>query len=155
MAERSRESNRRQVADLVVLLILAGLVCIYCVDTVRASTNVLNLIFVLPITVIVLALCLVEFLAGAPKSIPTEPERESVTQVLPVIALFAAYVVSLQWLGFDVGTFVFLAAFLRLHGEQRVAWLLAYAISIAFLLSVFFSNMLPYPMPMLLLNPAY
>jgi hypothetical protein len=155
MARQYQKSNGRQLADFVILLVLAGLVCVYCLDAIRASTHILNLIFVVPITTIVLVLCLVEFFVGAPNKFTTEPVSETVTQILPVVGLFTGYVVSLQWLGFDVGTFVFLAAFLFLHGERRLAWLLGYSISIAWLLSVSFSKLLPYPMPLLILSPAY
>jgi putative tricarboxylic transport membrane protein len=34
--------------------------------------------------------------------------------------LFVLFVLSLEWLGFDVGTFVFISAFLWLNGERRI-----------------------------------
>lgn len=147
--------NRHRIADLIVLLILAGLVALYCFDAVSASTSIYNLILVLPVTVIVLVLCLVQFIVGVPKIRQQEEQRESVAHVVPVVVLFAAYVLSLHWLGFDVGTSLFLVVFLWLHGERRWPWLCGYSVSFAFLLSLFFSKMLPYPMPMLLLNTAY
>ncbi len=51
-----------QLADLLVLVGLASFVLWYFVDTYKASSHTLNLILVLPVTLIVLALCLVEFL---------------------------------------------------------------------------------------------
>ena len=144
-----------RIADLIVLLVLAGLVTLYGYDAYRASSEVLNLIMVLPVTVIVLVLCLVQFIIEL-RDVTTEaPERESVKDVAPVIGLFAAYVLTLHWLGFDIGTMLFVAAFLWLQGERRLHWLIGYSISLSFGLALFFSAMLPYPMPMLILQSAY
>jgi putative tricarboxylic transport membrane protein len=155
MFGQSKNFNKHRFADLLVLLLLAGLVGIYCFDAVRASTSILNLIFVLPVTVIILALCLIQFIVSVPMLRSETEKKEPITDVLPVMGLFSAYVISLHWLGFDVGTCLFLGIFLWLHGERRWPWLLGYSISFAFALSIFFSKMLPYPMPMLLLNTAY
>lgn len=155
MIGQSENFNKHRIADLLVLLLLASLVAIYCFDAVNASTSILNLIFVLPVTVIVLALCMIQFVVGVPKLRSETDKKEPISDILPVVGLFAAYVISLHWLGFDVGTFLFLAVFLWLHGERRWPWLLGYSISFAFSLSIFFSMMLPYPMPMLILHSAY
>jgi hypothetical protein len=149
-----RTSNYR-VADLIVLLVLAGLVILYGLDAYRASSHVLNLILVLPIIAIVLVLCVVQFIIEIRGVRAEAPARESVADVVPVMGLFAAYVLSLQWLGFDIGTMLFVAAFLWLQGERRWAWLIGYSISLSFTLALFFSAMLPYPMPMLILRSAY
>ena len=155
MSRPANKTNSYRVADLVVLLVLASLVILYGIDAYRASSEVLNLILILPIIAIVLVLCLVQFIIEL-RDVTTEaPERESVKDVAPVIGLFAAYVLTLQWLGFDIGTMLFVAAFLWLQGERRVHWLIGYSISLSFGLALFFSAMLPYPMPMLILQSAY
>ena len=140
---------------MVVLLVLAGLVILYGFDAYRASSNVLNLILVLPVIAIVLVLCLVQFVIEIRDVKAETPARESVGDVAPVIGLFAAYVLTLQWLGFDVGTMLFVAAFLWLQGERRWRWLIGYSMSLSFGLALFFSAMLPYPMSMLILQSAY
>ena len=147
--------NKSKAADFVVLLVLASLVTAYGIDSYSASTEVLNLILVLPLTIIVLVLCLIQFVVELRDSTSTPPARESIADVGPVIGLFAAYVLSLNWLGFDVGTALFVAAFLWFHGERRLPWLLGYSIALGFALALFFSAMLPYPMPMLVLSTAY
>ena len=147
--------NKYRVTDLAVLLVLAGLVTLYGFDTVRASSDVLNLILVLPVIAIVLVLCLVQFVIEMRAVKAKAPARESVADVAPVIGLFAAYVLTLQWLGFDIGTMLFVAAFLWLQGERRWPWLIGYSMSLGFGLAMFFSAMLPYPMPMLILATAY
>ena len=144
-----------RIADLLVLLVLAGLVTLYAYDAFQASSEVLNLIMVLPVTVIVLVLCLTQFVIELRDASKEVPERDGVADVIPVIGLFAGYVLTLHWLGFDVGTTLFVGSFLWLQGERRWYWLAGYSISLGFGLSLFFSAMLPYPMPMLLLQSAY
>jgi putative tricarboxylic transport membrane protein len=154
----SRAHNKAieyRAADLVVLLVLASLVILYGFDAYRASSDVLNLILVLPVIAIVLVLCLVQFIIEIRDVRVETPARESVGAVAPVIGLFGAYVLTLQWLGFDIGTLLFVAAFLWLQGERRWRWLIGYSISLSFGLALFFSTMLPYPMPMLILTSAY
>lgn len=155
MSGQSAINRKRRLGDLLVLLVLATMVAVYCVDAVRASPNILNLILVLPVVVLVLVLCLFQFVLSARAVPQEEAEIETMADVLPVVILFAAYVISLEWLGFDIGTCLFLGAFLWLQGERRWQWLLGYSIAFAFALALFFSVMLPYPMPMLLLDSAY
>jgi len=145
--------GRQRFADLIVLALLAGGTMLYCIDAAQASTGVLNLILVLPVSLIVLVLCSIQFFIGKPSD--ESVHQQSFTSVAPVVGLFVAYVISLPWLGFDIGTAIFVGAFLALHGERRWVWVLGYSISFALVLSLFFSKMLPYPMPMLLLNPAF
>jgi hypothetical protein len=144
-----------RIADLVVLLVLAGLAALYGFDAYDASSDVLNLILVLPVIILVLGLCLAQFVIEFRDRKAPPPVRESAVDVAPVIGLFAAYVLTLEWLGFDIGTLLFVAAFLWLQGERRWRWLFGYSISLGFGLALFFSAMLPYPMPMLILQSAY
>jgi len=146
--------TRRRTGDLFVLLALAALALAYGIDAVSASRSVLNLILVLPLTVGVLLLCAVQFVIDLRR--PGESASgERVRDGLPAMLLFAAYVLSLGWLGFDVGTFVFLCAFLWLHGERRPAWLVGYSFVFTSLAVFFFSTMLPYPMPLLILDSVH
>ena len=154
MPRRPKTINKHRLADLFVLLLLAGLAASYCLDAVRASTDILNLILVLPVTVIVLVLCLIQFVLSVARLRSESTAQEPVTDMLPVISVFAAYVFSLRWVGFDVGTCLFIGVFLWLHGERRWGWLFGYSISFALALSMFFSKMLPYSMPMLILRTA-
>jgi putative tricarboxylic transport membrane protein len=144
-----------RTADLVVLLVLAGLAALYGFDAYGASSDVLNLILVLPVIILVLVLCLAQFVIELRDNEAPPVVRESAADVAPVIGLFTAYVLTLEWLGFDIGTLLFVAAFLWLQGERRWRWLLGYSISLGFGLALFFSAMLPYPMPMLILQTQY
>lgn len=155
MSDEQVISFRNKFADLLVLLALAGLVLVYGVDSVRASTHIYNLIFVLPLTVVVLVLCCVQFCVECVQGRSESAAKDPVKELLPVMTLFATYVITLNWLGFDVGTFLFIGAFLWLHGERRWPWLIGYSFAFASLMALFFSMMLPYPMPMLVLATAY
>jgi len=148
--QRSRILDKRQAADLAILLLLAAISAVYCYDAARASTHIYNLIMVLPLTVAILILCTIRFVAAV-RAEPVEVvEVPQTAGPWPVILSFSFYVVSLNWLGFDVGTAVFVAVFLWLHGERRWPWLFGYSIVFAVLLTSFFTQMLPYPMPVLL-----
>ena len=144
-----------QFADLIILLALAGIATWYLFDAYQASTHIINLILIAPATIVVFVLCLLEFIRQIKGNRSEPKELESVASVLPVITLFIVYVLTLRWLGFDFGTFIFISLFLYLHSERHWAWLLGYSLVFSFLAVFAFSKMLPYPMPMLILPTAY
>lgn len=150
-----KKVDRNRLADLLVLVVLAGLSAAYAIDAYQASSNVLNMIMVLPVTVVVLVLCSVQFVVAAPQVREPDTSADPARDVIPVMALFIAYVSTLEWLGFDVGTFLFIGAFLWVHGERRWQWVIGYALAFSMLMAMFFSKMLPYPMPLLILETAY
>jgi len=146
-------------ADLMVLLGLALFTSWYLYQAWSASSKIENLIFILPVAAIILLLCVFEAIkqlgSKAVNQAENEEQQESVLSVLPVMGLFAAYVLTLEWLGFDLGTVLFIAAFLLIQGERRPAWLVAYSLVFGALVALFFSNMLPYPMPMTFIATEY
>ncbi|MEM7015777.1 MAG: tripartite tricarboxylate transporter TctB family protein [Pseudomonadota bacterium] len=155
METAANRFSKHQIADLVVLLLLAGIVIWYLRDAWQASSHIFNLVLILPVSAIILLLCLIQFIRQCLGRQPQAEEATPVTTVLPVMGLFAAYVLSLNWLGFDVGTFLLIATFLWVHGERRLPWMLGYALAFAVILAWAFSNILPYPMPMLLFPMDY
>ena len=152
MGQYSGSFGKRRIADLVVLLVLGIMAAFYCYDAISASTHIYNLIMVLPLTVLVLGLCIAQFVVAVRSGESGTEPAESAREVVPVMLLFAAYVVSLNWLGFDVGTLLFMAVFLFMQGERRWPWLIGYSIAFAFALTFFFQQMLPYPMPTLIIE---
>jgi len=146
-------------ADLLVLLGLALFTSWYLYQAWSASSKIENLIFILPVAAITLLLCAFEAIkqlgSKTVNQAENEEQQESVLSVLPVMGLFAAYVLTLEWLGFDLGTVLFIAAFLLIQGERRPAWLVAYSLVFGALVALFFSNMLPYPMPMTFIATEY
>ena len=81
-------------------------------DARSASTHILNLILILPVTALTLLLCLIQFIRQLSSPDPEPSETEPIRSVVPVISLFVGYTLTLPWLGFDVGTALFMAAFL-------------------------------------------
>ncbi len=147
--------STHQKADLCILVILAGLIAAYLFHVLSVSTHLLNIILVLPASALALVLCGFELFCQSKAPGEEERPQESVRSVLPVIALFSAYVFTLPWLGFDVGTAVFVAAFLLVHGEKRWHWAIAYGVVFGSTVALAFSTLLPYPMPMLLMASEY
>jgi putative tricarboxylic transport membrane protein len=154
MNARSKLTGR-QKADLCILTVLGGVALLYLYDTYQASHHIYNLIFVAPLCLVVFALCLIEFIGQLRGRLEPPADLEPLSSVAPAIGLFTLYVVSLNWVGFDVGTALFAGSFLWLHGERRWPWLLGYPIAFALLTTLFFSSMLPYPMPMLIFSTEY
>jgi putative tricarboxylic transport membrane protein len=154
MSEKRESLTGHEIADLFVLGALASLVIWYFWDAWSASSQILNMILILPFTVLTLILCSIQFFRQLIGSRPKEaPEVESVKSVFPVIGLFFVYTMTLPWLGFDVGTCLFVGGFLWFHGERRWPWILGYSSTFASVTSLFFAAMLPYPMPMLIFPP--
>jgi putative tricarboxylic transport membrane protein len=151
MDRQPTNRSRARVADIAFLLCLAVLVALYCLDAIGASTDILNLIFVLPVAVVVLALCLVQLVVVIRSATGAE-RSDPVSAMAPVIALFTAYVLLLPGLGFDLGTMLFIAAFLWLKGERRWPLLVGYSIGFAIVLTIVFSQLLPYAMPVRILS---
>jgi hypothetical protein len=152
MGQHSGTFGKRWIADLVVLLVLAVMAAFYCYDAISASTHVYNLIMVLPLTVLVLGLCIAQFVVAVRSGESEAEPAENVRDVLPVMVLFTAYILSLNWLGFDIGTVLFTGVFLYMQGERRWPWLIGYSVAFAFVLTFFFQQMLPYPMPTLIVG---
>lgn len=145
--------SKEKMANSIVLLCLAAFVLWYAIDTHNASSSIENIILILPVAAITLCLCIYEFFTQ--KDINKDEKKDSFLSVIPVMVLFTLYVLSLEILGFDIGTVLFLGLFLFFHGEKRLPWILAYSLVYGFIIAFFFSQMLPYPMPMTLLPTDY
>src|SRR3546814_19217888 len=94
-----------------------------------------NLVRVLPVGALSLMVCarfvvdVVRRARAAPEAVSQEESPAPVGQAFigryrpaVLMALFALYVMTLPWLGFDVGSAVFVAAALVMDGERRL-WL--------------------------------
>jgi hypothetical protein len=66
------------------------------------------------------------------------------------MCVLTAYVLSMDWIGFDLATFLFMMVLMFLQGERRFLWLGGFSLVFSVLVSLFFEYMIPYPMPMLL-----
>ncbi|RXJ82557.1 tripartite tricarboxylate transporter TctB family protein [Arcobacter sp. F2176] len=143
--------SKEKIANSIVILCLAAFVLWYALNAHNASSSLENMILILPIAAITLCLCIFEFFT---QKEDLEKKDDFIT-VLPIMVLFAIYVFTLEYLGFDLGTVLFLAVSLYIHGEKRLPWVIGYSLVYGFVIAYFFSMMLPYPMPMTFLPTDY
>ena len=80
----------QQFADLLVLAGLASMTGWYLWDSYTASSHVYNLILVLPLSIAILVLCGIGFVAELINPAPPKQELQKVADVFPVMALFFA-----------------------------------------------------------------
>lgn len=146
--------SREKIANSIVILCLATFVLWYAIDTHNASSSLENTILIMPVAAITLCLCTYEFFTQKDEDFK-ENKKEDFISVIPVMILFILYVFTLEYLGFDLGTVIFLGLFLFFHGEKRLSWLIGYSLVYGFIIAYFFSAMLPYPMPMMFLPTDY
>ncbi|QEW07357.1 tripartite tricarboxylate transporter TctB family protein [Nitrincola iocasae] len=141
--------TQKDVGQLCMLLGLAGFTLWYLSDAIRVSFTTPNLLLILPVAVAVLILCVAELVISLWRGDLFEPvDDDPIKEILPIIVLFAVYVLTLPWLGFDLGSILFVAIFLRMKNERNWFWVLGYSISFGLAIALFFALMLPYPMPM-------
>ncbi|WP_261884179.1 tripartite tricarboxylate transporter TctB family protein [Vibrio pelagius] len=148
-------------ADFAVVIVLALFVSWYTWDAFNVSSAVENLILIVPIASIALVLCILEFARqsvdkpSGTQQADTAKSGDDLKSVLPIIGLFSAYVLSLETIGFDIATTLFVGSFLWSQKERRLVWVVGYSVAFGLLMSTFFAQMLPYPMPMTLLPTDY
>lgn len=153
--------NKKQLYNELALAgFFLAVTCWYLLDTYKASARTENLLLILPAAVVVIALCLWNILLAcyryrrsvAAGTVPERVEKDVKKRVsVPLaMALLGAFVLSMNWIGFDLATFLFIFGMLLLQGERRWFWLGPFSLSFAIIVALFFEYMVPYPMPMLL-----
>ncbi len=98
--------------NLGVLVAIALFIFWYLYDAFKALASVENLILIAPIAILTLGLCVVEFIRYLKDSCNEDnKQKESIRDVFPAIVTFAGYILSLEFLGFDIGTVLFISIF--------------------------------------------
>jgi len=147
-------ARRVSWGHLLFIAGLAGWVGYFLYDAWAASPSVRNLILILPASVVafvLIGLVLAGIITEA-RSGHSDPEEagETSTERLKsflLMGLFTIYILTLPLLGFDVGSFVFVALAMLVDGERRL-WLVAlYAAAFAVVMTLMFGWLLPYPLP--------
>jgi hypothetical protein len=139
--------------------VLAAGIVLYLWDTVAASQSVANLILVPAVSVLtltLLAVVLARALAGrdAPIERPAKADDDAPAwHTAAYLILLTLFVLLAEVAGFDLATFLFVAAALALKGERHPAVLVAYPLAFAVFCTWAFKAMIPYPMPALLPYP--
>lgn len=140
--------------DLLLSILMVALTIGYVFDAVTASTEVVNLIFIVPVAAGILVLSgslILKEILSSKKERDRDDDDADLRSVYKAMALFVGYVGTLGWLGFDVGTAVFIGSSLWVQGVRKPLAVFAFSSLLGFGLAAFFQFMLPYPMPMLLL----
>ncbi len=151
---------RQNAAELLLVLLMAVIIIWYMMDAYAASSKVANLLLIVPLGVISLGFLVgivIQILPGLLKAekgdTPTESKKEEQTKenakkIFLAMGLLALYVLIIPSVGFDIATFLFIGVMLFVQGERKWTWLIGFPLIFSFLVSQFFSAMIPYPMPM-------
>ncbi len=140
------------------VLFLAGIAAwtgYFLYDTWVASPSVRNLILILPASVLAFGLVALVlaglFVAPATAEPTTEETRAEKLKPFVLMGLFALYILTLPVLGFDVGSFAFVALSMLADGERRWWLIAAYSAVFAVVVTWLFGWLLPYPLPLLVM----
>lgn len=163
-------SPRVDLGHLILVLFFVSITALYLFDAWQASSRLRNLILILPASILSLTLCVIVLVgivsaparrretAEADKSHQSDESERHTPETFAVrfktaftMGLFALYILSLPYLGFDVGTALFAAANLILDGERRPLVLIGIPVLFAIVATLCFQWLLPYPMPILIL----
>lgn len=163
-----RFGNHRYTVDwghLLVIAMIAVICAAYLRDTLATSTHVNNILFVLPASIIALLLCaaivpqavrkvtvdkVLEPAHKAEEDAPSDTWRDLGWIALLVIS-FGLFVYSVERIGFDVASWLFITLGLFICGERRVLALILYPPVAAVLIVLGFRALIPYPMLTLIL----
>ena len=151
-----RELNIERRVDFILLLSIVLFIAWYTYDAYLALASTENMIFIAPIAGVTLILSILELYNQFKNKNKEEGEvKDKFKDIMPAIFIFAGYILSLEFLGFDIGTVIFIAIFLKVHGEKKWKNIVFYSLLFGILVPLFFSSMLPYPMPMSILPTDY
>jgi hypothetical protein len=141
---------------LALLAVIAGVVIYYWMDTRATSLRLNNILLVQPASVLALLLvllvlpqCFRRVASDAPEAQPTD--FTELGKVALLTAAFGAFVFSLETIGFDIGTFLFMVVALFLCGERRWWVLLPFSAIFTTALIYGYGYLIPFPFPLTLL----
>ena len=143
---------------LALLALICGVVIAYLLDARSVSLKVNNLALVEPAAIIALILAAVvlpqcfrrkDGEGGDADALPAHNDSwRELGKVAAMAAAFGAFALSLETVGFDVATFVFVALGVYICGERRL-WLIALFSAVFTAVIVYGYQMLvPYPFPL-------
>jgi len=141
---------------LALLAVIAGVVIYYWMDTRATSLRLNNILLVQPASVLALILvllvlpqCFRRVTSDAPEAQPTD--FTELGKVALLTAAFGAFVFSLETIGFDIATFLFMVVALFLCGERRWWVLLPFSAIFTAGLIYGYGYLIPFPFPLTLL----
>jgi hypothetical protein len=144
------------LGHLVFVTALAGWCLWYLLDARSASTDFQNLALIEPVTILILlvwALIARRTIAVTPDPVPhMTTERMPLPMVFRLriigsMALLVLYVVVAAYVGFDVGTVLYIGAALYLLGERSPVALIALPLGFCLVAIFVFNTVLATPLP--------
>lgn len=158
--ETPPQAGQRRIdwGHLALLLVICGVVAAYLLDARATSLKINNLLLVEPaailaliLTAIVLPQCFRRTSEDGDVLAPPVENLRNLAKVAALAAAFGAFALSLETIGFDAATFLFVALGLYICGERKL-WLIALFSAVFTLVIVYGYQMLvPYPFPLLVL----
>lgn len=131
----------------------------YFFDTYTTSTSINNLIFILPATLVAFALYLIILPSVLVQNTEDQGGRTEILKKLKANAMpallvvaFALFVSSIERIGFDIGSYLFILLGLIICGERNWISLLLIPPIATVLLVLGFNLMIPYPIPLTIIR---
>lgn len=135
--------RRLDIPHALFIGVIGGTTIWYCLDARAASSDIQNLGLIAPVSAMIVALCAVG-LWQSPNTRPAISRR-----VFGAMALLGVYVLTMDRIGFDLATWLYILTNLLVLGERRI-WLLAMVpLVFAAVVTFAFANLLQTPMPLL------
>lgn len=141
---------------LALLAVIAAVVVVYLLDARATSLKVNNLLLIQPgsiLALILVALVVPQCFKRVPVS-EAEERKEDLSDLGKVGALaaaFGAFATTLEIVGFDVATFLFMVVGLFVCGERRWWLILVFSAVFTVLLIYGYGAMIPFPFPLTVL----
>lgn len=146
---------------LLVIVMIAVICAAYLYDTLDTSTRINNILFVLPASIIALLLCIAilpQIITRIAEPDETLPETVAEDEDTPketwrelgwialLVVAFGVFVFSVERIGFDIASWLFITLGLFVCGERRIVALVLYPPVAAALIVVGFKALIPFPM---------
>lgn len=142
------QRRRPDWGRIAATLFLAGIAAIYLFDARSTSLNVENLILVQPVALLILGLATIVVISAL-RSRDAPEARSRLTWQLPVlVAAFGLFVLSLERVGIDVATYIFVAVATWLCGERRLLPLAIFTLAFSTFIAWGLASLIPYSIPM-------
>lgn len=140
---------------LALLAVIATVVIAYWMDTRAVSLRTVNLLLVQPASIFALLLILC-IIPQCFRRVDDEEviEKESLSElglVFTLMAVFIAYALSMEYLGFDLATFIFMMIGLFLCGERNWYMIVGFSAIFTTLLIWGYGSIIPFPFPLTIL----
>lgn len=161
--KQSSVATRLNVGHLGLLLLFVVGTLVFLTDTLSQSFRLENVIVILPVSALVIVLCVVQAIRHVFKREPIGGEANDSSQLdlsptntdppslrdqfkIPLfMVLLGVYILGLIYVAFDLSTFLFLFLALVIQGEKRLVFGAVYSFALAWALTWGLKYMVSFP----------